>query len=381
MRQILGYIPIEPDGSVRAKVPANVAFQISVLDASGRRLPTFSRHNAWLQLRPGEEMKCSGCHRPTQQAASQNGSTPPSGVSHGRSALFAKAYSGSTAGGNFGAAANASFIAAAAGDTMAKARASWSCGNEQCLSITPSVNLVSSDVWPAGNDPHAVSPPPPPAAARPADVAIKFIGAGGLKTKLPTSSACASNWTSLCRIVIDYLEHVQPMWEVDRLVVDAMGQPVLDGNGVQLNNKCTGCHTRTDANNATRVPAGQLELNPEPSDADPDHANSYNELLFASDELELVGTALQPKCLQFQTDPVTNTTTCVQFATWPASMNAGSARNSTRFFQTMEQGSVAGGTMTVDHRTFMSAGELKLVSEWLDIGAQYYNDPFKAPVN
>ena len=37
MREILGYAPVEPDGSVRIKVPANVAFQISVLDANGRR--------------------------------------------------------------------------------------------------------------------------------------------------------------------------------------------------------------------------------------------------------------------------------------------------------------------------------------------------------
>jgi hypothetical protein len=367
---------------VRAKVPSNVAFQISVLDASGRRLPNFPTHNAWLQLRPGEEMKCTGCHRPTPQVGGQNGATPPSGVSHGRSGLFAKAYSGSTSGGTFGAAANATFIAAAAGDTMAKARAGWSCGNEQCLSITPSVNLVSGDVWPTGNDPHAIVPPAPPAAPRAADVSTRYIGLGGLKTKLPTSSSCASNWTSLCRIVINYLDHMQPMWEVSRPVLDAMGMPVLDPTTMQpIDHMCTGCHTRTDAANATRVPAGQLELNADASDADPDHANSYDQLLFEAQVLELNGTALQPHCLQFQTDPTTNVTTCVQFATRPGSMSAGSARNSTRFFQTMEQGSVAGGTMTVDHRTFMSAGELKLVSEWLDIGAQYYNDPFKAPVN
>ena len=38
MREILGYAPIEPDGSVHIEVPANVAFQIEVLDANGRRI-------------------------------------------------------------------------------------------------------------------------------------------------------------------------------------------------------------------------------------------------------------------------------------------------------------------------------------------------------
>jgi hypothetical protein len=28
----------------------------------------------------------------------------------------------------------------------------------------------------------------------------------------------------------------------------------------------------------------------------------------------------------------------------------------------------------------MTPAELRLVSEWLDIGGQYYNDPFVAPV-
>jgi hypothetical protein len=35
MREILGYVPVEPDGSVRVAVPANVAFAISVVDDGG----------------------------------------------------------------------------------------------------------------------------------------------------------------------------------------------------------------------------------------------------------------------------------------------------------------------------------------------------------
>ena len=33
------------------------------------------------------------------------------------------------------------------------------------------------------------------------------------------------------------------------------------------------------------------------------------------------------------------------------------------------------------HEGRLTAAELKLVSEWLDIGAQYFNDPFAAPLN
>ena len=64
MREILGYAPVEPDGSVKVKIPANVAFAISVLDANGRRLggALGGRHTNWLQLQPGEQLTCNGCH-------------------------------------------------------------------------------------------------------------------------------------------------------------------------------------------------------------------------------------------------------------------------------------------------------------------------------
>jgi hypothetical protein len=33
------------------------------------------------------------------------------------------------------------------------------------------------------------------------------------------------------------------------------------------------------------------------------------------------------------------------------------------------------------HENFLSKAELKLISEWLDMGAQYFNNPFAAPAN
>jgi len=38
---------------------------------------------------------------------------------------------------------------------------------------------------------------------------------------------------------------------------------------------------------------------------------------------------------------------------------------------------------TIDHSSFMSPHELRMLSEWLDIGAQNFNDPFDplVPIN
>jgi hypothetical protein len=63
MREILGYVPIEPDGSVKVAVPANVAFAISVLNEQGQRIG--ARHQNWLTVRPGETLECAGCHNPS----------------------------------------------------------------------------------------------------------------------------------------------------------------------------------------------------------------------------------------------------------------------------------------------------------------------------
>ena len=60
------------------------------------------------------------------------------------------------------------------------------------------------------------------------------------------------------------------------------------------------------------------------------------------------------------------------------SMSAGGARVSS-FFSCFDAGGT--GCPGQSHANYLSKDELRMIAEWLDIGAQYYNDPFKAPVN
>jgi hypothetical protein len=82
--------------------------------------------------------------------------------------------------------------------------------------------------------------------------------------------------------------------------------------------------------------------------------------------------ALQDRLVPGPIDPVTGLPTQVPVTVNP-SMSAAGANASNRFFSRF----AAGGT----HQDYLSAAELRLVSEWLDLGGQYYNDPFMAPVN
>jgi Hydrazine synthase alpha subunit middle domain/WD40-like Beta Propeller Repeat len=344
MREILGYAPIEPDGSVSIRVPANVAFVISVLDKDGRRLST--NHRAWLQLRPGETRRCNGCHQP----AAAN--TPD--TSHGRDGTSQSIWSGAAGGAPFPA--TVATFAPNAGETMAQVRARTTCVAGNTCSQIPSVNLNYVDVWT-----NAVS------AGRAPDVAFSYAygGASGLATIAPTSAGCQSTWNSTCRIVLNYRQHLHPLWSLPRITLAA------DGITVLADNTCTTCHSPANpANNAVRVPAGQLDLTDTDSNDEPLHKTAYRELLFADNEQEVNMGVLQDRLVS-TIDPATGLPVLNPVPVQP-SLNATNARGSTRFFSRFSSGGSHAGRLT--------PAELRLISEWVDIGAQYFNNPFDPAV-
>ncbi|MCP5472546.1 MAG: hypothetical protein R3E75_02090 [Steroidobacteraceae bacterium] len=339
MREILGYAMVEPDGSVRMKVPADVAFQISVLDGEGKRYTPM--HRNWLQVRAGEVLACNGCH--TRAAENPR--------AHGRAGLFAPAYAG---------AAGASFpgtdptLAPQIGETMAQTRARLSCqltGPDRCSSMQPSVDIMFDDVWTT-----------PAASGRDKDPSFAWRYAD-LSTPSPTTPDCGTRWHPLCRITINYAQHIHPLWSAPRT---ATVGGIPDTSVV-----CTACHSPADDAGAVRVPAGQLDLSDGPSEEDADQFKSYRELLFTDNAQEVNMGALQDILVLAGTDPVTGLPR-QQTVPVPPSAIAGNARGSTRFFSRFG----AGGS----HAGYLSPAELRLLAEWLDIGAQYFNNPFDPAV-
>jgi hypothetical protein len=342
MREIVAYAPIEPDGSVRVKVPANVALAVSVLDVNGRRVSP--RHQNWLQVLPGQELTCNGCH------------APPSNLSHGRGDSFAAAYAGA-AGTGVPFPNTVATFSPDVGETMAQTRTRVSCQTD-CAALEPSVDLVYDDVW---TDAAVATPG--------ASFAYRYAN---LLTTAPVNVNCISNWTPACRIVINYEMHVHPLWSVVRQVIDPN-----DGVTVLEDRTCaqSGCHAPVDAMNAPMVPAGQLDLTDGLSPDEADHFNAYRELLFADNQQELVNGALQDRQVQIGVDAMGNPI----FApvSIGASMSSGGARLS-RFFSCFDAG--GNGCQAEPHVGYLTVDELRLVAEWLDIGAQYYNNPFDVPV-
>jgi hypothetical protein len=368
MREILGYAPIEPDGSVKVKVPANVAFSISVVDERGKRVSGVlgNRHTNWLQVKPGEVLECNGCHNPN--------ANPP--LSHGRSGLFASVNPGAPTTSSAFPNTNPALVADM-GETMAEVRNRIMCGG----ACEPSVDVAGPDYWsmtPGAPVDMCYRSGPSSVLANPADPTERFVCSTGLTTPLPTAASCTSNWTSLCRITIHYEQHIAPLWTAERLIdLDGDSMPDTDGLG-NTYRACVDCHSPRNLAGETQVPKGDLDLRNEPSDVQPDHLISYRQLLFArrGQKLNDMG-QLEDECIRTEIDPVTMVEVCVAYRNVPASMSAQGALASSRFFNTLEGNTVG----TVDHSDFMSPSELRLIAEWLDIGAQYYNDPFAAPEN
>ena len=182
-QQVLGYAPIEPDGSFKLNVPADTPIALAVIDSQGRALQT---HTNWIQVRPGERRTCDGCHSPRRGEAMNSGSiaeTQPAGLL----ASMASAH--------------------LSGETMAETRVRL---DSSAATLKP--DMVSTDIW-ADTAKAGVT-------ARPA-VALRFTGnpdpADDLATPVPANG------------VINYPQHIQPLWTRNRGA-----------------NTCTSCHNIAD---------------------------------------------------------------------------------------------------------------------------------------
>ncbi len=350
MREILGYVPVEPDGSVKVAVPANVAFAISVLDADGKR--TTQRHQNWLQVRPGEDIQCIGCH-------DANNSVP-----HGRpDAEPDPANTGAvTTGVEFPN--SEARLSPLMGETMAETRARI----DGIRRLT--ADIIFDDEW----TDDTVTPK-----------AASFTYAYATNAPIAAPN-CVAAWTSLCRVNIQYPHHIHPLWSVNRRLFDTDGVTVLEDR------TCTACHSNTDDAGDARVPDAQLDLSNGPSTDEPLHFKSYRELLFNDNEQEVVDGILIDRLvdsgevnlvprldsdgnpvLDGDGNPIIDEIPILVTVPVAPTMRTAGAANSDDFFSLFE----AGGS----HASFLTAAELKLIAEWLDLGGQYFNDPFLAPLN
>lgn len=319
MQQIVGYGVIEPDGSIRAKVPSDTPVTITALDNQGR---AFTPHTHWIQAREGERRFCKGCH------SSRLGTTNPNGGTFLNDPAVVGMHPGGTS-----------------TTTMAQTRGADP--NYANLKRDPSY----SDFWTTQYSASATPESP-----------ITLAYGGGATPSIKGPASCNTTWSAKdCAIVINYANHIQPI----------------------LTAKCTSCHSGVSAS------AG-LDLSSTMAGAF-GRVTSYQELLVGDPLLDANGLPII----------TINDEGEVRIEREVPPVEPGSARGSRLIERIFEQPLKAGvsnatrrvfcragggnscfnGANWTDHSGFTIASDRRLISEWIDIGAQYYNDPFDSSGN
>ena len=224
MREILGYAPIQPDGSVQIQVPANVPFTIDILDSKARRIT--AQHTNWLQLLPGETKSCNGCHTVN----------PTDPKSHGRSGLTLPVNQGAlTTGDPFPSTSSALF--ANAGETMAQTLARISCDPANALKL-PCSQILATDVLYASLWTNGITTPQPDKA-----ISYTYSGVAGIPGTPPTNASCAApGWTAQCRVTIHYANAESPTQLAIQAIWNLTSRVATVKNVANTPVTCTLCH-------------------------------------------------------------------------------------------------------------------------------------------
>ncbi len=311
-QQILGYAPVEPDGSFKLLVPADTPLALSILDAKGRALQT---HLNWIQVRPGERRTCDGCHSPRRGAALNSGAVVNNMPASVRAALSSQHQSG---------------------ETMASLRTRL---DATALNLGP--DPLFSDIW-ADTGRAGIQ-------AR-APISVRYSGnanaADDLATLAPTNG------------IINYPDHVAPIWA-----------RVRGAAGV---NTCTTCHTDPARLDLRSVFGGSGRM------------ISYDELLIGDPVID-AATGLPVTRLEDGVPVIVRGPALVDNMAGGANGIARSSRLAEILFGELLKSSAEARTVhpnppgsAPNHATLLNAAEKRVVTEWMDLGGQYMNDPSRS---
>jgi hypothetical protein len=312
-QQILGYAPIEPDGSFKLQVPADTPLAFAVIDAEGR---AFQTHTNWIQVRPGERRTCDGCHSPRRGASLNSGAVVNALPTAWLPALRAQHQSG---------------------ETMASLRTRL---DPTALKLNPTPTFT--DVWADTSQPGVVAKP---------SLSLPYTGNANPADNL--GSLAPSNG------VINYPENIAPLWTRVR--------------GPGGANTCTRCHSTP----------GKLDLRA--AIGGNGRTASYEDLMVGDPLLDAQGRA---QTVIVEGVPVILRNPALVESSGSAFNTGGIARKSRLMEiltgQTLLAGSKARAryanppASAPNHATMLSRAEKRLVAEWMDLGGQYYNDPFNS---
>ena len=300
-QQILGYAPIEPDGSFKLHVPADTPIGLTVIDNKGRGVQT---HLNWIQVRPGERRTCLGCHSPRRGASINSGTVVDTLPAALNTALASQHQSG---------------------ETLASTRTRLDASR-----LVMSTDMEFTDVWATGTSARA-------------PVTIRYTGnanaADDLRTAVPTDG------------FVNYPDHVQPLWTRDRGA-----------------NTCTNCH------------ADPARLDLRGTIAGTGRVTSYEELVLGDPVIDPATGLPQTRLRDGEPEIVRGAALVETMAPGVFGMARSSRLGEIIFGENLKASAAARSAhpnppaSAPDHSTMLNLAEKRVVSEWMDLGGQYYNN-------
>ncbi|MGZ5891272.1 MAG: HzsA-related protein [Caldimonas sp.] len=314
MQQILGYAPIEPDGSFKLNVPADTPIALAVVDSTGR---AFQTHTNWIQVRPGERRTCDGCHSPRRGGAINSGAVVnalPAGLLPAMAAAHQS------------------------GETMASTRTRL-----DATALSLGADPVYADVW-ADTSKAGVTAK--------SSLAIRYTGNAVATDDLVTAAPANG--------IINYPDHIQPLWTRPRGPAGA--------------NTCTNCHNdpaKLDLS-ATIGGSGRVSSYDEVMIGDPviDPVTGLPKTRIEEGVLVIErGPALvDTSASEGEIRGLTRKSRLSEIL-WGQDIFSGA---DARLAHPSPPASAP------DHSRMLNAAEKRVVAEWIDLGGKYYNDPFDA---
>lgn len=310
MLEILGYVPVEPDGSVSVVVPANTPLMLNTLRDDVRRISR--RHEHWISVAPGEVLRCVGCHDPSSNIPHGRLDSLPPSQNPGAISLSSglTGFPGTTS----------ALFASELGQTMAEVyddRKPDLDTSERVRELQ--LEVTYSDEW---TDTLLATPD--------ADINLTYDPAWELPEAFPIISPNLDP-SLQGRIVINYSDHIQAIWEREREITQD-GEEVLAPDGITPATNCISCH---NSYNNTVVPAGQLDLSATETN---NFTIAYEELTRGDVEYWYIdedSIAVRERICD-EVDPNGNPIQVIENFPVPAAVNSGGAIASQAFFNCFE---------------------------------------------
>ncbi|HTN50711.1 MAG TPA: hypothetical protein VMK32_14895 [Burkholderiaceae bacterium] len=319
MRQAIGETEFEPQQILGyAAVEPDGSFKLQVpadtplgFAVLDAKGRAIQTHLNWIQVRPGERRTCDGCHSP-RRGASLNSGAIVNAVPQTWLGAMASAHQ--------------------SGETMASTRARL-----DATVLNLGADQVHADHW-ADTAQNGVT-------ARPA-ITVRYTGnantADDLATPAPTNG------------IINYPDHIAPIWTRTR--------------GLNGADTCTNCHADTTKLDLRANVAGSGRL------------VSYEELLVGDPVIDSATGKPVTRLEDGVPVVVRNTPLVDNMAGNAQGMTRASRLGEIMFGEQLKASAEARNVhpnppaTAPDHSTLLNLAEKRLISEWMDLGGQYFNN-------